>query len=295
MRAGLLMGLAVAMLLGGCDAKVAGTDKKADPSYVIEKLEVMGASDLEDEAHAELKKTVLSAFEDSLESIPMLSMKGSGTSPLEGELVFEWMTDPEKESKGIVLHLNLVLEGEDSRGAFKFAGESWSAIEPDKVETIAETERRAADRATAELSRQLDAQVRVLRAEGGELEPWLTDSDPETLRFVMHEIVRRDRRDLAPGIRQLLFHPDKDVVLTALGTLAQIGDEDSVAAVFDLTSSPDAEKVDQALYALGAIGGEEAKKILERMVRSHPDPTVKRIAAEMLKKIESRERAMIKD
>ena len=284
-----IIGLAVALLLGACDAKVAGTDKKADPHWVIASLKVVGASDLDDESHAALKANVASAFADSVKDLPMLSMSGSG-APLKGELVFEWMTDPEKESKGIVLHLNLVLEGEDSRGPFKFAAESWSAIEPSKGEAVTETERRAADRATGELSRQLDAQVKVLAAEGGALEPWLTDSEPETLRFVMHELVRRDRRDLAPAIRQLLFHPDKDVVLTALGTLAQIGDEDSVPAVFDLTSSPDAEKVDQALYALGAIGGEEAKGILERMVRSHPDPTVKRIAEEMLKKIAAREK-----
>lgn len=82
----------------------------------------------------------------------------------------------------------------------------------------------------------------------------------------------------APQVKQELFSPNPELRYEAARACGELQLSDTVAELEELTEDVDAEVQEAALWALGQIGGDKAREVLERYCRSECEAT--RTAAE---------------
>jgi len=78
---------------------------------------------------------------------------------------------------------------------------------------------------------------------------------------------------------------DAEVRYEAAGACGELGEDEAVANLIELTDDTDADVRLAAIQALGKIGGSEAKKHLEKCL-THPSEAVCQVAAQALHKLE---------
>jgi len=105
--------------------------------------------------------------------------------------------------------------------------------------------------------------------------------------------VLADRRNPAavPALVARLDDADPEVVERAVGALAQIRDRRAVVPLIELSHRREGAAVAQLARIIGDIGGAEAESFLLTLASGHPEPGVRRAAAEALHELERRRRA----
>lgn len=105
--------------------------------------------------------------------------------------------------------------------------------------------------------------------------------------------VLADRKNPAavPALVARLGDSDPEVVERAVGALAQIRDRRAVVPLIELSHRREGPSVAQLARIIGDIGGSEAESFLLTLASGHPEPGVRRAAAEALREMEARQRA----
>ncbi len=275
------LGLSLVGLVPACESKTTGDGLgggDATKSGDTVRWTVRGASPLPDDAHEALKRWVDNAARAALAE-SALEVREHGDVAWRGELLFEVVPVPESAAvpedgnARLVMHLSLRLDGADAYGPRRVIAETWSGVAAQDDERDGQLLMRAASIGFEHLSRQVARQLRVLRADEAGLAAILSAPEVDLLRWAMHEVRRRDARPLLGLVRAALMHPERDIAFIAMAVLGQMGDADSVAALSDMCTSADGEKVLHAIDALGSIGGAEAEELLRQMtVAEVPEP-----------------------
>jgi len=282
-----LLAVAGMLALYACEAVTttdSGSSGAASEPTLALALDVKGATDLDDEAHAELKDVVTAELRDA-DALTHVELVPEGASDVsDGELQVRFaLAPPDGAGEEIGIVIESRARGEGPEGELEVEASTALRVSREKGERDAAMRRRAVEAGVEKLAPRLNAaiQVRIVSLEA--LGAILTESkSPWALQHAAREVGRRRAKALAPELRALLVHPDDDVVLTTVAMLGQVGDTESVDELKDLTTSPKRAKVEQALYALGAIGGSEAEDALGETARSHPDPRIRQLATKVL-------------
>lgn len=131
-----------------------------------------------------------------------------------------------------------------------------------------------------EVAQSLVKQVRVAHATNEELIALLLKKDDKaTLQPAIDEVRTRGLKTAAPNLKNLLALEDRDIVNIAASTLGEVGDASAVPALIE--SGSRVAPIDRLpmIYALGQIGGPEAKNYLETLAKHADHPAVRQAAA----------------
>jgi HEAT repeat protein len=119
--------------------------------------------------------------------------------------------------------------------------------------------------------------VATLRLAGGSdaaVLAMLGDEDPLVRAAAAREAGERGLVGAVEPLERALDAEEAELRLSALGALGRIGDARAVPAVARRTQGMNVEEIRAAVFALGDIGGPEARRYLGTMAYGHPDPAI---------------------
>ena len=162
------------------------------------------------------------------------------------------------------------------------------AFVPHDPRMRAEAFRHALDLALEDAARLVALQLGAARKSDEELIADLEHEDPAVRDLAIRVLTERKSTAAVRYLIERLDDEDRNVQLRAIGALVEIGDPSAVPALVDATSQRDASFVAQVAYALGEFGDENAEAFLFTASTGHPEPAVRRAAAEALENLRKR-------
>lgn len=107
-------------------------------------------------------------------------------------------------------------------------------------------------------------------------------------------LFERQHPAAVPPLTQRLHSEDAAVVRRTIGQLVELRDPRAVEPLIDLSRGKNHGFVREIIYAVGALGGDEAEAYLDTVAAGHDQPAVRQAAAEALRELraaaESRQR-----
>jgi hypothetical protein len=117
----------------------------------------------------------------------------------------------------------------------------------------------------------------------------LRGSDPAGFAAAMEEAGRRRLSDAAALVARRLPELGHRNVLDAVAVLVDIGDPSVAVDIIATTDRQPARFWPPIIYALGQLGGPEARGFLFTVAQGHREPALRSAAAEALRTLEARE------
>jgi hypothetical protein len=165
-------------------------------------------------------------------------------------------------------------------GQVKLAGD-------DPVERLSAT-RRALDSALEQVVSAAHLQLAALEKSDGALIKDLTAEDARVREFAIRVLSARKNPAVQRSLLEKLQASDPDSVRRAIGALVELKEAGSVPALIELSKGKDPGFLREIIFALGAIGGEEAEAYLYTVAEGHDQPAVRAAAAQALKELRAR-------
>jgi hypothetical protein len=221
----------------------------------------------------------------------------SGARVLKGRLSLDFSVDEGKDStptevavEGVMQLAGKTLGGLSSVNAHrqeKLAG----AGPEDKREAMV----RAVEGVLDDVAAAAGALVKATGQSDGDLikvidTPADAGTDPIARRFAVKVLADRKNPAAVPALLEQLKDDDLDEVRAAIGALVEMKDTRAAAAMIDTAHSRDALFQREVVYALGAIGGEEAEAFLFTMAQGHDEPAIRAAAQQALDELKAREK-----
>ena len=97
-------------------------------------------------------------------------------------------------------------------------------------------------------------------------------------------------RGEAPALLALLEAPEEPLRDAALGALIALGDQRAVAELARHRSLRDRREMEKILEAIAILGGDEARSYLSFVADTHDDESIRKQAAEALRRLDRRTR-----
>lgn len=153
------------------------------------------------------------------------------------------------------------------------------------VEAVQAAAREALDAALAEAVREAHALIDLSDQKDDAVAARLADSDEAVTRAAVRILARRhDGRALAPLVARLETD-DLTQIRETMGLLIELGDPASVPALINASRAKDNVVQREIVFALGAIGGDEAQAYLDVVATGHDDPFVRASAEQALQEL----------
>jgi hypothetical protein len=159
-----------------------------------------------------------------------------------------------------------------------------------KVKGVSLDERRDASRAAVELAikdaaGQAALLIKLAARSDGEL---VAEKDPKVKELAVSVLAeRRNPAALEPLIEQLRSD-DIDVVHRAIGGLLELKDPRAVGPLIEASRQKGDVFQSEILFALSAIGGDEAEAYLQLMIDGTDQPVMRQIAEQALSELKAR-------
>lgn len=99
---------------------------------------------------------------------------------------------------------------------------------------------------------------------------------------------KRNSAALKPLLRRLEGSNDPSDIRRTMGLLIELKDPDAVPALIDVSRARDNIVQREVVFALGAIGGDEAEAYLWSVAQGHDDPVIRASAEQALKELKDR-------
>jgi hypothetical protein len=165
-------------------------------------------------------------------------------------------------------------------GSVKLGGDS-----PDKRRTGM---RRALAESLSQAVSLAGMELDALEKSEAKLTEELRSKDGRVREAALRALADRKAKVAVPGLIARLEDPDPDRVRWAIGALLEIGDRRAVSPLIDLMRGKDAAFSSELLFAIGALGGEEAQAYLYTVAQGHEQPSVRRAAQQALDELLAR-------
>lgn len=107
-------------------------------------------------------------------------------------------------------------------------------------------------------------------------------------RFAVKVLADRKNPAAVPALLEQLKDDDLDEVRQAIGALVELKDPRAASAMIDAAHSRDNLFQREVVFALGAIGGEEAEAYLFTMAQGHDEPAIRAAAQQALDELKAR-------
>jgi hypothetical protein len=145
-------------------------------------------------------------------------------------------------------------------------------------EALREALRQALSQVTASAALQLAATGR----DDAALEKDLKSADERVREYALRVLAERRHPAAAPLLIRQLQSEDPVVVRRAIGALVEMQATSAVPALIDLVKDSNMGFVQEIVFAIGEIGGEEAEAYLFTMAQGHDQPDVQAAAQQAL-------------
>jgi hypothetical protein len=144
-------------------------------------------------------------------------------------------------------------------------------------------------------ARELAEERKLMRKTKEEIMSALASPSRRVRDFAVRLAGARKMRDLVPVLcKRLSDEPESDLVLRIVGALVQIGDPRAVSPLVELTKRKHPIFINQIVFAVAQIGGQEAEAYLDTLAQGHPSEQVRNTAGEALQELLSRKSAKLK-
>lgn len=149
--------------------------------------------------------------------------------------------------------------------------------------------------AASAAAKELSEERKLMRKTKEEVVAALSSPSRRVRDFAVRLAGARKLRDLVPVLcKRLSDEPESDLVLRIVGALVQIGDPRAVSPLVELTKRKHPIFINQIVFAVAQIGGQEAEAYLDTLAQGHPSEQVRNTAAEALQELLSRKSAKLK-
>ena len=166
--------------------------------------------------------------------------------------------------------------------------EGWGEVDA----TDAVPSREQLERGLEAAAGELEAERRLMLRPASDIEAALQHDSRRLRDFAIRVAGARRLKALVPALtRRLQEEPEADLVLRVVGSLVQIGDVRAVGALVELTKKRHPIFVNQIVYAVSAIGGDEAEAYLDTVAQGHPSEHVRNAAREALNELLSKKQS----
>lgn len=152
----------------------------------------------------------------------------------------------------------------------------------------------ALDRATTRAVDTARLQMAALEATDATLHKSLDSEDARVRSFALARLAQAHDPAAIPGLRQDLKSDDVDVVRRAMGGLVALSDEGAVPALIDAAHGRPPEFQREVIYALGEIGGANARGYLYTVSQGADLAPIRIAAQEALHELEARPPAPVR-
>lgn len=120
----------------------------------------------------------------------------------------------------------------------------------------------------------------------------LSDTDAPVRSAAMQLLARRRHPAVVPALIERLKIDDLGVLRRTVGLLVEIKDPSAVPAIIDASRAKNAVVQREIVFAIAAIGGDEAEAYLDVVASGHDDPLVRSSAEKALAELKSRRPAL---
>src|SRR5262249_26294256 len=168
----------------------------------------------------------------------------------------------------------------DSIGRARISGESL-----DEKQVAA---RRALGSALDELVTSAALQLAALDKRDSDLGKDLRSRDVRVRQCAIRVLADRKNPAVEPALLEELKSCEIDSVRRAISGLVELKDARAVPALIDLGRGQDLNFLREIVFALGAIGGEEAEAYLYTVAQGHDDPEIRESAQQALRELRAR-------
>jgi hypothetical protein len=122
----------------------------------------------------------------------------------------------------------------------------------------------------------------------------LNDTDAPVRSAAIQLLARRRHPAVLPALIERLKIDDLGVLRRTVGLLVEIKDPSAVPAIIDASRAKNAVVQREIVFAIAAIGGDEAEAYLDVVASGHDDPLVRSSAEKALAELKSR-RSVLKE
>lgn len=201
------------------------------------------------------------------------------------------LSEPDVE-KGPASTVGVVFElkQKGSLDSFEVRAFEKSAPKGSDVEAIQEGVREALDAALGRAIREARALIDLEAAKDEDLVKKLQDSDQAARDAAMRLLAHRKNRAALPALLEKLRTDDLSEIRRAIGLLVELGAPESVNAIVEATRARDATVQREIVFAVSAIGGDDAEAYLDLVASGAEDPLVRASAEQALTELRNRKK-----
>lgn len=156
------------------------------------------------------------------------------------------------------------------------------------VEAIQSAAREALDAALGQAVREARALIELADQKDDAIAAKLSDSDEAVQRAVVRLLARHHDARALPLLVARLDTDDLTQIRETMGLLIELGDPAAVTPLINASRAKDNVVQREIVFALGAIGGDEAEAYLDVVATGHDDPLVRASAEQALEELRDR-------
>jgi hypothetical protein len=202
------------------------------------------------------------------------------------------LTEPDAEAEQgpeVTVVLDLHQEGEP--GGFEVRAHQPRAAAGRDVEAVQASAREALDAALGRVVREGRALIELQAAREEVLVARLSQSDEATRDAAVRLLVERKSLKALPALLDRLKTDDLSALRAAMGLLVELRAPQAVNPLIEATKQRGPVVQREVVFAVGAIGGEDAEAYLDLVASGHDDALVRASAEQALKELRSRRSA----
>ncbi len=160
----------------------------------------------------------------------------------------------------------------------------------DGLEARKDASRRALSKALEEAIARLHFRLLAAKRNDRELLADLAANDGRIRDAAIRELAERKNPGAADALIERLASDDVDEVREAIGMLVELRETRAVPAIIDVARARHPSFVREVIFALSAIGGDEAEAYLYTVAQGHDQPAVREAAQEALDELSLRKK-----
>lgn len=198
--------------------------------------------------------------------------------------------DLERQTSSLVLALELQHTGKSE----PFAIDSRAVVKPaqsNDVESMQSALRESLDDALGRAVRQAAALIAMEEASDSTLVEKRGAADPSVSDAAVRLLVRRQNKAALPALLERLKADDLDTLRGVVGLLVELRAPESVNPLVEAAHQKGSVFEREVVFAVGAIGGDDAEAYLDLVATGHDDPLLRASAAQALLELRSKKKS----
>jgi HEAT repeat protein len=282
-----LLALGLAACSGGC---------RRDAKTVIQSVDLDAEGFLKQSALGWFPGELNGRIADTLRTngLPVLKEgeeAPSGARALKGKMSFDFeLSEPRDASPGQVWVAALLqLQGGSLGELNSVSAHKQVALNGPGPEDRREATVRAVEAVLDDVAASAGALVKASGQTDDQLIKALESTEPRARNFAVKVLADRKNPAAVPALLEQLKNEDLDEVRSAIGALVELKDRRAVPAMIEASHARDNLFQRDVVFALGAIGGEDAEAYLFTMAQGHDEPAIRASAQQALDEMKARD------